>query len=61
MKSKFIELFETSAIIQGTLALVSIGVIAYLSVTGQDIPEVVVGVVMAIVGFYFGTKKRLEE
>lgn len=40
------------------MALLSLGAIVYLAVTGNPIPDVLVGVVMAIIGFYFGTKER---
>ena len=57
MREQFVELFETSAIIQGSMALACTAAIIYLAVVGKDIPEVLVGIVMAVVGFYFGTKR----
>lgn len=59
MRTKLLDLFASSAIIQGTMALGALGAVIYLAVTGQDVPEVLVGVLMAIVGFYFGTKVTL--
>ena len=57
----FWELFRESVVVQGLMAIVSIGAIVYLAVTGRTIPDVLVGIVMAIVGFYFGSKRRLED
>jgi len=57
MGNKFAELWQSSAIIQGTMALACTGAVIYLAVRGQGVPEVLVGLVMAVVGFYFGTKR----
>ncbi len=61
MTPKLLDLWKSSALIQGTLALATTGAIIYLAVTGQDIPEILVGIVMAIIGFYFGAKNRLDH
>ena len=61
MGKPFWELFRQSVVVQGLMATVSIGAIVYLAVTAQPIPDVLVGIVMAIVGFYFGSKRRLED
>jgi len=58
MRTRFVDLWKSSALIQGIMALGCTGAIIYLAVIGQEIPEVLVGIVMAIVGFYFGTKER---
>ncbi|MBA7527119.1 hypothetical protein ES705_19293 [subsurface metagenome] len=58
MGEKIIDLWKTSSLIQGTLALATTGAIIYLSVTGQEVPETLTAIVMATVGFYFGTKTR---
>ena len=58
MRDKFVELFKSSALIQGTMALACTGAIIYLSIVGREIPEVLVGIIMAIIGFYFGSKNR---
>jgi len=60
MRANFVELWESSAIIQGTMALAATGAIIYLAVTGREVPEVLAGIVGIIVGFYFGTKRALE-
>jgi len=56
MRPQLVELFKSSAIIQGTMALATLAVVLYLSATGQPIPDTLVGVLMATIGFYFGTK-----
>ncbi len=61
MKGQFVELFKSSAVIQGAMALSCTGAIIYLAITGTDVPEVLVGIVMATVGFYFGAKNRTQE
>lgn len=57
---KFWELLERSVIVQSLLALACLGAIVYLSVTGQDVPEVLVNGFLLILGFYFGSKVQTE-
>jgi hypothetical protein len=59
--NKFWDLFAQSVIVQSVLALVMVGVICYLAVTGQEIPEVLVNAVMLILGFYFGSKSAYHS
>lgn len=61
MRDKFVDLLKTSALIQGLMALSCTGAIIYLSVVGREIPEVLVGIIMAIIGFYFGAKNRTQH
>jgi len=56
MKTSFLDLWKSSAVIQGSLALMFGGSIVYLAVTAQPIPDILVGLVGTIIGFYFGTK-----
>jgi len=42
------------------MALTSLAAIVYLTVTGKPIPDVLVGVLMSIIGYYFGTKERTK-
>lgn len=58
MATRLVQNWRSSDVIQGVMALLSLGAIVYLAVTGKPIPDVLVGVVMAIIGFYFGTKER---
>jgi len=61
MTNKLLDLWKSSALIQGTLALATTGAIIYLAITGKPIPDTLIGIVMAIIGFYFGTKNRLDQ
>jgi len=56
MRDKIIDLFKTSALIQGAMALAGFGVICYLAIIGRPIPEILAARVGTIVGYYFGTK-----
>ena len=56
MRSRFIDLWKSSALIQGSMALTGFGVICYLSVVGRPVPEILAAIVGTIVGYYFGTK-----
>lgn len=51
--SKLFELLKDGTLIQGTIALACVGAIIYLAVTGQEVPEVLVSVASAIIGYYF--------
>ncbi len=53
-----VDLWKSSAIIQGSIALVSIGVIAYLYITKASVPDTLVSIVFTILGYYFGTKSQ---
>lgn len=57
MTSNLIDLWKSSTIIQGLLALMFGGSVCYLAITGQDLPDVLIGMLGTIIGFYFGTKK----
>jgi len=54
--AKFWELLRESVILQAIIALVLTGVICYLYVIGQDVPESLVQALFVILGFYFGSK-----
>jgi len=58
MRDKLIDLFKTSALIQGAMALAGFGVICYLAIVGRPIPEILAALVGTIVGYYFGTKTK---
>lgn len=57
MQNKMIELFRSSVLIQGTMALAGFGAIVYLAIVGRPIPEILAALVGSMIGFYFGTKK----
>lgn len=46
--------------VQDALALVTVGAVVYLAVTGQPVPEVLSGIAWLIIGFFFGSNKRPE-
>lgn len=54
----FTDLLYTSTIIQAIIALASVGVILYLYVIGHQVPEELIGIVMLILGYYFGSKTQ---
>ncbi len=58
MRDKLIDLWKTSSLIQGVMALAGFGVICYLAIIGRPIPEILAALVGTIVGYYFGTKRR---
>lgn len=59
MKTKFLELWQSSAIIQGSLALMMGATICYLAIAQVPIPDVLIGILGTIIGFYFGIKRAL--
>lgn len=61
MGNRLVDLWASSALIQGIMAVSSLGAIIYLAVVQATIPDVLVGVVMAIIGFYFGQKNAVNR
>lgn len=57
----FQEQFAQSNIISGVIALSLVGVICYLAVTGQTIPEVVSGGFLTVIAFFFGSKMGQQD
>jgi len=53
---KFMELFQSSAVIQGGVALVVVGAVAYQAITRQPSNETLNAMATLILGYYFGTK-----
>ncbi len=60
MTTPLLDLWRSSALIQGIMALSAMGAIIYLAIAGRPIPDVLIGAVMAIIGYYFGTKERTK-
>ncbi|MCK4297880.1 MAG: hypothetical protein KAX80_00020 [Planctomycetes bacterium] len=58
MRDKFLDLWKSSALIQGIMALAVTFTICYMEAAGRDVSPVLVGLVATIIGFYFGTKNR---
>jgi len=52
------ELLRDGVLIQGIIALAAVGAIIYLAVTGQDVPEVLVSIASAIIGYYFASAQN---
>lgn len=44
--------------VQDTLALVVVGAVVWLAVTGRPVPEILSGIAWLIIGFFFGSTKR---
>ena len=55
------DLWRSSALIQGLLALMFGATICYLAIQGREAPEVLFALVGTIIGYYFGTKERTKE
>ena len=53
-----IDLFKSSAIVQGTIALVLIGGIVYQVIAGQQVSETLLIMANVVLGFYFGSKTQ---
>ena len=50
------DLWRSSALIQGIMALTGFGTICYLAIEGRPIPEILAALLGTIIGYYFGTK-----
>lgn len=55
------ELWRSSTLIQGALALMFGATICYLAIKGRPAPEVLFALVGTIIGYYFGTKQTQKE
>lgn len=58
MKDKFIDLLKSSALVQGSIALVVTSGMIYMYVSGKTVPNELLGIVMIILGYYFGVKTQ---
>jgi len=61
MKQTLLDLFKTSAIMQGLLSVAVIGAYIFLLVSGQAVPETLVVSVGLVLGFFFGSKLALAK
>jgi len=57
--AKFWELFAESVILQALLALMFGGTVCYMYLTGMEVPDTLIALLSAIVGFYFGGKSQM--
>lgn len=55
---KFWELMEKNVLVSSLLAAGLVGAVIYLAVSGQPIPEVIVGLAGTVVGYFFGAKTQ---
>lgn len=56
MKRTFIDLWYESTIIQGAIALSSVGTVLYLYIVSKPVPDFLLTLIGTIIGFYFGSK-----
>ena len=47
-------------ILQALLALMFGGTVCYMYLTGMEVPDTLIALLSAIVGFYFGGKTQVE-
>lgn len=59
LAASLLDLWHTSALIQGTMALMGFGTICYLEIAGRESSQILAALVGTIVGFYFGSKRTL--
>jgi len=52
-----LDLWKSSTLIQGAMALMGFGTICYLEIAGRSSSQILAALVGSIIGFYFGTKK----
>ncbi len=55
------DLWRSSALIQGIMALTGFFTICYLEIVGRNSSQVLAGLVGSMIGFYFGTKLTQKE
>lgn len=55
------DLWRSSALIQGAMALMGFGTICYLEIVGRSGSQILAALVGTIIGYYFGTKERTKE
>jgi len=58
MTEKIIELLRESSLVQGVVALVTTGGMVYMYAAQIPVPDVLIGIVTMILGFYFGGKVK---
>lgn len=54
--TKFWELLAGSVIIQSVVTLICIGTVAYMTIVGREVPQIMINITLLIVGFWFGSK-----
>lgn len=61
MREWFMEQWQSSSVIQGSMALACTLTMCYLFVVGREVPQILVGIVGTILGFYFRTKRDQDS
>ena len=61
MKQTLLDLFLSSAVMQGLLSVAVVGAYIYMLVTGAEVPETLVVSVGLVLGFFFGSKLSLAK
>lgn len=57
MKERLCKLIDVKSLVTLTLT----GVMAYLSITGAEVPETFQTIYVMIIGFYFGTQANKKQ
>ncbi len=57
---RFLELWRESSIVQGLIALCVIVTTCYLYAVGRTVPDQLIAVLFAILGYYFGAKSSIQ-
>lgn len=60
MGNRLLDMLQESTLVQATIALIMIGTVCYLYVTGRDVPETLANLIALVLGFYFGTKTQQQ-
>lgn len=58
--TKFWELFAESVILQAVLALMFGGTVCYMYIARMEVPDTLLTLLGAIIGFYFGGKAQVS-
>lgn len=58
--NRFVDLLESSALVQAALALLVVGADVWLFVNSQPVPAELWTLTTLVVGFYFGAKSQAQ-
>lgn len=56
-----IDLLKTSVLTQGLITLAVLGLVVYLTLTGQPISDQIWNLTVLVIGFYFGSKVGIVQ
>lgn len=60
MGNRLLDMLQESTLVQATIALIMIGSLCYLYLTGRDVPDSLVNLIALVLGFYFGSKSQQQ-